>query len=131
MLNAYLEEMNARGVGARGVGISPRRLAELLEAVEAGRVSRQKSRDVFKAMLGNDADAVATIRSLGLEQISDDAFLRAAVLEAIAANPGASQDVKAGKKKSVNFLMGQAMRRTKGQGNPAVISRLIEEILGG
>lgn len=130
MLNAVMEEMNARGVGAREIGISPQRLAELVKAVEAGRVSHQKSRDVFKAMLGNEADVGATIRSLGLEQISDDAFLRGAVVDAIAANPAAAEDVKAGKKKSVNFLVGQVMRKTKGQGNPTIIARLVEEILG-
>jgi aspartyl-tRNA(Asn)/glutamyl-tRNA(Gln) amidotransferase subunit B len=130
VLNSVREEMNTRGVEAMEVGISPQRLTDLVKAIDDGQVSRQKARDVFKAMLGNDQAVGEVIRSLGLEQISDDSFLRDAVKTVLDANPSAVDDVKAGKKKSFNFIMGQVMRNTKGQGNPGMISDLIREILG-
>jgi len=131
VVNAVKEETNARGVSAARIGISPARLVSLVEAIEGGKVSKQKARDVFRSMLGNEDAVDAVIASLGLGQVSDDAFLRAAVAEVIAENPAAADDVRKGKKNSVNFLMGQVMRKTKGQANPGMVTKLIQEQLGG
>jgi aspartyl-tRNA(Asn)/glutamyl-tRNA(Gln) amidotransferase subunit B len=130
VVNAIREEANARGVTAAAAGVSPARLADLVRAIEEGKVSNQKARDVFKAMLGNETPVSDVIRALGFEQISDDSFLRDAVKAAIAEHPGPSEDVRKGKKGSINFLVGQVMRRTKGQANPGMVARLVEELLG-
>jgi aspartyl-tRNA(Asn)/glutamyl-tRNA(Gln) amidotransferase subunit B len=130
VVNALLEEMNARGLGAQEAGISPGRLADLVRAIDEGKVSNQKARDVFKAMLGNEKDVAAAIRELGLEQISDDGILRGAVRDVLRAHPGPVDDVRKGKKNSVNFLVGQVMRSTKGQANPGMVLKMIEEELG-
>ncbi|MGQ9590046.1 MAG: Asp-tRNA(Asn)/Glu-tRNA(Gln) amidotransferase subunit GatB [Planctomycetota bacterium] len=130
VVNDVLQETNARGVSVAELGISPERLAQLLRSVAGGKVSRQKAKDVFAAMIGNSESAESVIRSLGLEQVSDDAVLRAAIVEVIAENPRAAEAFRAGEKKSLNFLIGQTMRRMRGQGNPGVVARIIQEILG-
>jgi aspartyl-tRNA(Asn)/glutamyl-tRNA(Gln) amidotransferase subunit B len=131
VVNAVREEMNTRRVSVREIGIRPSALAELVKATAEGKVSKQKARDVFKAMLGSEKSVDEVIASLGLGQISDDGLLREAVAKAIEAHPAAADDVRAGKKNSVNFLMGQVMRQTRGKANPAIISQLIEEMLAG
>jgi aspartyl-tRNA(Asn)/glutamyl-tRNA(Gln) amidotransferase subunit B len=130
ILNIVLEDVNSRGVSIRELGLSPSRLASLLRAMEAGLVSRPRARDLYRAMLSRDAPVEEIVASQGLGQISEEGELRRAVAEALEAHPSAVEDVKNGKKNSVNFLMGQVMRRTRGQGNPAVIVKLIEESLG-
>ncbi len=130
VVNAVQEEANARGVSAREVGISPVRLADLVKAIEEGKVSNQKAREVFKGMVGNDKPASEVIRALGLEQISDDAFIRQAVKDVIRAHPGPVEDVRKGKKNSVNFLVGQVLRQTRGQANPGMVLKLVEKELG-
>jgi aspartyl-tRNA(Asn)/glutamyl-tRNA(Gln) amidotransferase subunit B len=130
VVNAVKEETNERGASPREIGLTPRRLVDLVQAIEDGKVSKQKARDVFKAMLGSSEPVDKVITSLGLGQVSDDAFLRQAVAAVIQANPGAVEDVRKGKKNSINFLMGQVMRETKGQANPGVVTRLIQEVIG-
>ena len=51
------------------------------------------------------------------------------VEEVIAANPKAIEDFKAGKKQAMGFLTGQIMRASKGKANPAMINKLLNEIL--
>jgi aspartyl-tRNA(Asn)/glutamyl-tRNA(Gln) amidotransferase subunit B len=130
IVNAVKEETNQRGATVREIGLSPGRLVDLVKAIEGGKVSKQKARDVFKAMLGAPDPVEKIIASLGLGQVSDDALLRKTVEAVIQANPGAVEDVRKGKKNSVNFLMGQVMRETKGQANPGVVTRLIQEVIG-
>lgn len=131
VINAVGEEVNARHVPLGEIGITARRLVDLVKAVEGGKVSKQKAKDVFKAMLGNERGVEEVIEALGLGQISDDSFLRDAVKEVIAAHPEAAGDVRQGKKNSFNFLMGQVMKRTKGKANPGMVNKMLEEVLGG
>jgi aspartyl-tRNA(Asn)/glutamyl-tRNA(Gln) amidotransferase subunit B len=130
VVNAVKEETNARDVAAQEIGITPVRLAGLVQAIGAGKVSKQKARDVFKAMLGNERGVDEVIQALGLVQVSDDSLLRKALAEAIAANPAAADDVRNGKKNSVNYFVGQVMKATRGQANPGVVAKLIQEMLG-
>ena len=128
VVNAVREEMNTRNVGVGEIGLTPARLAALVAAINADKVSKQKARDVFRGMLGTDASVEEVIERLGLGQISDDSVLREAVQRVLAAHPEAVEDVRQGKKQSVNFLMGQVMRETKGKANPGVIAKMIQAL---
>ncbi len=130
LVTTVQEEMNARGVDIDGLGIDPERFVELVAAVADERVSRQKSKDVFRAMLGNEKTVDGLIAELGLAQVSDDGFLRDAITEVFSEQPKALADVRAGKKNSVNFIVGQVMRKTKGKANPGKVAQLIEELAG-
>jgi aspartyl-tRNA(Asn)/glutamyl-tRNA(Gln) amidotransferase subunit B len=130
VVNSVYEEMNARRAGVGEIGISPERLTGLVRAVDDRKVSTQKARDVFKAMLHNEKPVEQVIGELGLEQISDDSVLRQAVEKVIGEHPGPVEDVRQGKKKSINFLVGQVMRATRGKANPSRVMELIQESLG-
>ena len=130
VVNNVREEMNTRGVDADDLGLSPARLVDLIRATDDGKVSKQKARDVFKAMLGNEKSADDAIEELGLGQISDDSQLRRVVEEVVAEQPKAFDDAKEGKKQSVNFLVGQVMRKTKGKANPGMVAKMIQELAG-
>jgi aspartyl-tRNA(Asn)/glutamyl-tRNA(Gln) amidotransferase subunit B len=129
--NALKEEANSRKIGVRGLGLSPDRFVELLSAVDEGVVSKQKAREVLRAMLESDRPVRDIVAALGLEQISDESLLRVQVAEVVAAHPGPAADVRQGKKKSIHFLVGQVMQRTKGTANPGRVAELIREVLGG
>ena len=74
---------------------------------------------------GNPAAQV--VEEKGLAQISDTGAIEAAVAEAIAANPKAVADYLDGKENAARFLMGQVMRITKGQAQPELALRLVQE----
>ena len=130
IINDVREETNARKVSVGELGLAPRRLVDLVQAVDEGTLSKQKGREVFKALLDGDRSVADIIKDLGLEQISDDSVLREQIETVLAAHPGPVSDVQQGKKNSVNFLVGQVMRETKGKANPGRVSQLIVEILG-
>ncbi len=74
------------------------------------------------------------VEERGLEQVSDESALAAVVDEILAAHPAEAEEYRAGddrvRKKKRGFFMGEAMKATKGQGNPQLLTRILEERLG-
>jgi aspartyl-tRNA(Asn)/glutamyl-tRNA(Gln) amidotransferase subunit B len=67
----------------------------------------------------------------GLVQISDSGELAIIVDKVIADNDKAIADYRAGKETSITFLIGQAMKASRGKANPAVVRKIIVDKLGG
>ena len=65
------------------------------------------------------------IEAQGLKQISDPAALEKIIDEVLAANPRSVEEFRAGKDKAFNALVGQAMKATRGKGNPAQVNALL------
>ena len=90
------------------------------------------AREVFDAMWsGEAASADELIEKKGLKQISDSGALEAIVDQVIAANPKSVEEFRAGKEKAFNALVGQAMKATRGKGNPAQINEILKKKLAG
>ncbi|HTI95763.1 MAG TPA: Asp-tRNA(Asn)/Glu-tRNA(Gln) amidotransferase GatCAB subunit B, partial [Rudaea sp.] len=104
-------------------------LARLLERVREGAISGKTAKDVFAAMWAGEGDADAIIAARGLKQISDSGALAAAVDAVIAEFPEQLADYRAGNDKLLQFFVGQAMKRLRGQGNPQQLNALIRERL--
>ena len=109
--------------------VAPPGLAELLGLIADGTLSTSLAKGVLEEMYatGNRADAI--VAEQGLAQISDTGAIEAAVAEAIAANPKAVADYRSGKENAARFLMGQVMRLTKGQAQPELALRLVQDAL--
>ncbi|HUX26047.1 MAG TPA: Asp-tRNA(Asn)/Glu-tRNA(Gln) amidotransferase GatCAB subunit B, partial [Burkholderiales bacterium] len=67
----------------------------------------------------------------GLKQISDTSELEKIVDGVLAANPKSVEEYRAGKEKAFNALVGQAMKATRGKGNPAQINEILKKKLAG
>jgi aspartyl-tRNA(Asn)/glutamyl-tRNA(Gln) amidotransferase subunit B len=122
--------VNETGMPIGDSPVTPRRLAELLEAVDSGLVSRSKAKDVFQVMLETGRPASEIIDERGLRQISDEEHLDAVLDDVIQDNPQAVEDYLAGKEAAIGYLMGQVMRATRGQANPGVVRDLLTQRLG-
>jgi aspartyl-tRNA(Asn)/glutamyl-tRNA(Gln) amidotransferase subunit B len=110
--------------------IGSAQLAALLVRIRDGTISGKIAKEVFDAMwAGEGKDAGAIIESRGLRQISDVAALGAVIDDIITNNAAQVAEFKAGREKAFNFLVGQAMKATKGKGNPAQINELLREKL--
>ena len=72
----------------------------------------------------------AAIEAKGLKQMSDTSELDRIVEEVLAANPKSVEEYRAGKDKAFNALVGQAMKATKGKGNPTQVNELLKKKLG-
>jgi aspartyl-tRNA(Asn)/glutamyl-tRNA(Gln) amidotransferase subunit B len=123
-LNAEEREIDASPVGARA-------LAALIGRVVDGTVSNNGARQIFDALWkGEGAEVDALIDGKGLKQMSDSGALEKIVDDVIAANAKSVDEYRAGKDKAFNALVGQVMKASKGQANPAQASELLKKKLG-
>ncbi len=129
MMVELLAKVNAEGIELADVKIRPIQLAVLLNLIDSGDISGKMAKQVFAEMFATGKGAETIIREQGLAQISDEDTLQKLVAQVVEANPKSVEDYKAGKTKAMGFLVGQIMKESKGQANPAVINKLLEEKL--
>ena len=112
------------------LGLPPERLASLVSLVEAGKVARQAAvQQVLPKMLETGGDPADLIGKLGLAAIDDAGALEEVARKALAANPKAAADFRAGKEKALGALMGFVMRETKGKANNQVVRDVLLKVL--
>ncbi len=110
-------------------GISTKHFAELVRAVTEGVINSKVAQDVFYDMAKTGDSPVAIIKEKGLEQVGSQEELEKIILDIIKNN---SEQVKAyicGKDRLFAFFVGQAMKATKGKGNPKIIQELLKKNL--
>ena len=107
--------------------VTPTGLSDLLGLISDGTLSISLAKTVLEEMYATGGDAAGIVEAKGLAQISDTGAIEAAVAEAIAANPKAVADYLDGKENAARLLMGQVMRITKGQAQPDLALRLVQE----
>ena len=112
------------------MALTPPTLARLIALVEAGKLNRNTAVKVFEAVFETDGDVDAYVAAHGLEQVSDAGLVAEAVEQVLAANEKSVADYKAGKEKAFGFLVGQVMRRLKGQASPAMVNQVLRDRLG-
>ena len=109
--------------------LSAARLAGLVARIADGTLSSKLAKQVFDALWDSDLDADAIIERDGLKQVSDSCAIEKLVDEAIAANPKAVEEFRAGKEKALNALAGQVMKASKGKANPAQVQDILRQRL--
>jgi aspartyl-tRNA(Asn)/glutamyl-tRNA(Gln) amidotransferase subunit B len=124
------EYLRLAKTGAAG-RVAGSELAALIALVAEGDLSGTSAKQVFGRHYTTGEPVAEIVTGLGLRQISDETALGEAVDRVVAANAAAVADVKAGKKQALGFLTGQVMKETRGQANPGLARRLLEERLGG
>jgi aspartyl-tRNA(Asn)/glutamyl-tRNA(Gln) amidotransferase subunit B len=120
---------NDSRIGIYESPLTPERLAELIGLIDKQVIGTPQAKTALESMFATGKTARATIDELGLAQITDTGAISDAVKEAIAANPKAVEDYRAGKEASAKFLVGQVMKITKGKANPNVVAELITQQL--
>lgn len=103
--------------------------AKLIRMTDEGSLSSRGAKDVLTRMLESGGDPEAIAKEDGLTQVSDTGALRAAVKAVIAREGGVAAEYKAGKAAVLQYLVGQAMKETRGAGNPGVIREILVEEL--
>jgi aspartyl-tRNA(Asn)/glutamyl-tRNA(Gln) amidotransferase subunit B len=109
--------------------VSSVQLAELLQRIQNNAINGKQAKEVFDAMWNGEGDAEAIILARGLTQISDAGELEEVIDRVLAANSKSVEEYKAGKEKAFNALVGQAMKATRGKGNPAQINEILKKKL--
>ena len=111
------------------IRFSPENLAKLIVLVDNGTINRTVAKEVFEKIFAEDIDPEAYVEENGLKVVNDEGALRAVIREVIAANPQSVTDYHNGKERARGFLVGQTMRAMKGKADPAMVNRVLEELL--
>jgi len=124
-------KLNETGIEIGQAPVSPQQTRVLNERILDGTISAKTAKDVFDAVWNGEGEVDAVISAKGLRQISDAGALEAIVAQVIAANPKSVEEYRAGKDKAFNALVGQAIKATRGKGNPAQINEILKKKLAG
>lgn len=104
-------------------------LAGLLVRIDDGTISGKIAKDVFQAMWAGEGSADAIIEARGLRQVTDTTAIDAMVAEVLAQFPDQVAKLRAGDTKLFQFLVGQAMKATRGKANPALVNESLQRAL--
>jgi len=106
-----------------------KQLAKLVILIDKGTISSSIGKKVLVELFENPRDPEEIIKEKGWIQISDEGAIKEVVLKVLEANPQSIADYKGGKDKALGFLVGQAMKETKGKANPQMLNKMFLEEL--
>jgi aspartyl-tRNA(Asn)/glutamyl-tRNA(Gln) amidotransferase subunit B len=129
IMGEVLRLQKERNIALNSLKISPRRLGGLLTLVVNNTISAQAAKKVFDRIEETDKDPMVIVEEQGLKQVSDVDVLETVVSEIVGRNADAVARYKAGETKLMGFFVGEAMKATKGKGNPREINKLLLKYL--
>ncbi len=109
--------------------ISAQNLGDLIKLIADGKISGKIAKELLPKMAETGDAPETLVEREGLSQISDEGALVKIIDEVIAASPKQLEQYRAGKTTVIGFFVGQVMKASRGQGDPAVVNRLLKEKL--
>lgn len=109
--------------------MSPEYLAKMINFIQDGTISSKQGKKVFEILMKEGKDPEVIIEENHMKQISSPEELTVIINEVLDANEQSIEDYRNGKDRAVGFLVGQIMKKTGGQANPAVTNKLLVQLL--
>ena len=126
-LSELARRANERGTDVASLGVTPADVAAVQGLVDTGRLNDKLARQVFDGLLAGEGTPEEIVQARGLEIVSDDSALGAAVDDAIAANPDIADKIRDGKHAAAGALIGAVMKQMRGQADAGRVRELILE----
>jgi aspartyl-tRNA(Asn)/glutamyl-tRNA(Gln) amidotransferase subunit B len=121
--------LNADGKDITESPVSANDLGELVALIRKGEISGKLAKEIFPKMYSTGERPRVIMEREGLTQISDTGALEKIIDEVIAGNPKQVEQYKGGKTAVIGFLVGQIMKASRGQANPAAVNELLRKKL--
>ncbi len=121
--------LNEKELEPDSIPFTAEQLAKLVELIDKGTISSAIGKKVIEELFENPKDPEEIIKEKGWIQISDEGAIKQVVEKILEANPQSVVDYKAGKDRALGFLVGQAMKETKGKANPQMLNKMFLEEL--
>lgn len=125
-VSAYL---NSEKLELHDTKLTPENLAGMINLIADGTISSKIAKKVFRELIQNGGDANEVVEANGWVQLSDPSKLLPIINDILDNNAQSIEDFKNGKDRAIGFLVGQIMKATKGQANPGVVNKLLNEEL--
>ena len=130
MMSEMARILNEREEEPEDISFTGKELGELVELIDKGTISSSIAKKVLEELFVDpNAKPSEIIEKNGWVQISDEGAMKEVVNKILLANPQSIADFKAGKDRALGFLVGQAMKETKGKANPQLLNKLFLEEL--
>jgi aspartyl-tRNA(Asn)/glutamyl-tRNA(Gln) amidotransferase subunit B len=123
-------QANADGKDVSEVNVTAAQVAELAGLVETGKINDRIGREVLAAVMNGEGNPGDIVASKGLEVVSDDGALMAAIDEALAKQPDVLEKIREGKVQAAGAVIGAVMQAMKGQADAGRVRELIIERAG-
>ncbi len=129
LMSDIAKVLNEKELEPDEIPLTPEHLAELITLIEKGTISSKIAKDVLNKMFETPEAPSTIIEKNGWVQISDEGAIKEVVERIIETNPQSVADFKGGKDKALGFLVGQAMKETKGKANPQMLNEMFRNAL--
>ncbi len=130
ILTELSRRLNEAEETANEMNLSVENFAKLINLAKENKVNNNVAKKLLREIYTSNEDPEKLAQERNLLQISDASFLEDVVNEVLEENPQSIEDIKNGKDRAFGFLVGQAMKKTKGKGNPQEINKLLKEKIG-
>src|SRR5271166_532473 len=123
--------LKAKGLEIEQSPISMRGVAMSADLVESGAISGKMLKHLYDLAFERGEDFPAIYEKEKPQQITDTSAIEKIIDEVMAANPRQLEQYRGGKKTVIAFFVGQVMKASKGQANPALVNELLAKKLEG
>ena len=124
--SVILGYLNKYELAITDIYLTPTMLVELIKMVEDGKISSKQSKQVFFKCLEESKEPSKIVKELGMTQITDDKTIRDIVVKVLDERPDLIEDHRKGKN-TFDYFVGQVMKATRGQANPSITAKIINE----
>jgi len=129
ILTELMREVHTHQWDLAALPISAEAMASLLTLLGKETISGKIAKKVFEVMVAEGKDPETIVKEQALVQVTDEDLICAAVTAVLDANPQQVEQFLAGKDKLMGFFVGQMMKQSHGKFNPAIVNRLLKELL--
>jgi aspartyl-tRNA(Asn)/glutamyl-tRNA(Gln) amidotransferase subunit B len=129
VMGEVLRRANDDHVPHEAIPLAPEALGDLIRLIEDGTITGPVAKDVFDRMFTSGRTAREIVEAEGLGRIADAAAIDAEVRRVLAGHPGPVAEYRAGRTKTLGFLVGQVMKATAGRADPALVQAAVRRVL--
>ena len=125
MLTEILRVLKEKNIGIEQFSVSSENIAKLIKLIKSNVISSKIAKEVFEILQVENKDPKIIVKEKGLIQITDNSEIEKIVEQVLKENQQSVEDYKAGKSNALKYLVGQAMKLSRGKANPQMINELI------
>jgi len=129
ILRDVIGYLNEHKITLKEFKVTPEKLAAILDMLGKDTINNHAAKEVFASVAETGGNPAEIVKEKGLEQIGVSPELEAMIKAIVDNNPGQVAAYKPGNERIFGFFVGEAMKQTKGKGNPKIIQDLLKKYL--
>lgn len=124
-----VKALNLHNITLSQSKLSPQHLTELLQLVEKNEITESVAKKILEQLVVKPFSPRDYVHQHNLARVSATLELEKWCTEALTENQQAVADYKAGEEKSLNFIVGIVMKKSKGTADPGKVKELLKKLI--